>query len=70
MSEGVARLVAELCGIQEDLREKGKSGILQSIEVDLRWTAETGQVAKRASPLGTAIRPEVRHDQHAEAARR
>jgi DNA-binding PadR family transcriptional regulator len=36
----------------------------------LRWTAETGQVAKRASPLGTAIRPEVRHDQHAEAARR
>ena len=31
MSEGVARLVAELCGIQEDLREKGKSGILQSM---------------------------------------
>ena len=31
MSEGVARLVAELCGIKDDLGEKGKSGILQSM---------------------------------------
>ena len=27
MSEGVTRLVADLCGINDDLREKGKSGI-------------------------------------------
>ncbi len=31
MSEGVARLVAGLCGITEDLGDKGKSGVLQSM---------------------------------------
>ena len=34
----------------------------------VRWTPETGQVAKRESPLGTADWPEVRHDQYSEAA--
>ena len=31
MSEGVVRLVADLCSINEDLGEKGESGILQSM---------------------------------------
>jgi transposase len=31
MSDGVTRLVAQLCGITDDLGEKGKSGILQSM---------------------------------------
>jgi hypothetical protein len=31
MSEGITRLAADLCGIQDDLGEKGKSGILQSM---------------------------------------
>ena len=31
LSEGVTRLVARLCGMTDDLGEKGKSGILQSM---------------------------------------
>jgi hypothetical protein len=32
----------------------------------LRWTPETGQVAKRESSLGAAVWPKVRHDQYSE----
>ena len=31
MSDGITRLVAELCGVGDDLGEKGESGILQSM---------------------------------------
>ena len=34
------------------------------------WSPETGQVAKRGSPLGAAVRPKVRHDQYSEETHR
>jgi hypothetical protein len=36
----------------------------------MRWTPETGQVAKRESFLGAAGRPKVRHGQYSEEAQR
>jgi hypothetical protein len=33
LSDGIARLAAELCGIEDDLGEKGKSGILRSVVI-------------------------------------
>ena len=36
----------------------------------MRWTPETGQAAKRESPLGAAGRPKVRHEQYSEEAQR
>ena len=35
----------------------------------VRWTPETGQVAKRGSSLGAAVWPKVRHDQYPEETR-
>jgi methyl-accepting chemotaxis protein len=45
------------------------SAIAAAVE-QLRWTPETGQVAKRESFLGTARRPKVRHGQYSEEAQR
>jgi hypothetical protein len=38
-------------------------------EVAVRWTPETGQVAKRESSLGAAVWPRVKHGQYSEEAR-
>ena len=53
--------------------------LLESVVVDgnwngahrnvLNWPLETGQVAKRESLLGAAVRPKVRHDQYSEETR-
>jgi len=41
----------------------------QAYTYKLRWTPETGQVAKRESSLGTAGWPKVRYDQYTEETR-
>ena len=44
-------------------------GLQHKLPHALRWTPETGQVAKRESCLGAAVRPRVRHDQYAKETR-
>ena len=48
------------------IREEGAT---DPASLPLRWTPETGQVAKRESCLGAAVRPRVRHDQYAKETR-
>ena len=62
-------LRAKRAAIRKPAMGHGKSELTRRL-LSVRWTPETGQVAKRESPLGTAGWPEVRHDQYTEEAQR
>jgi len=59
--------VSEINAIQ--LKVSYRPGVPTAGSNSLRWSPETGQVAKRESLPGTAGRPKVRHDQYPEETR-
>jgi hypothetical protein len=56
-------------GVVEERPLHKQEQIARAFRERLRWSPETGQVAKRESLLGTADRPKVRHDQYSEETR-
>jgi hypothetical protein len=72
----VASKAAEVCVQSYHLRNEARTLVSQMVShkftlaCSLRWTPETGQVAKRESSLGTAGRPRVRHGQYSEETQR
>ena len=65
-----AKLIALACSEPPKGRSRWTLALLEDKVVELRWTPETGQVAKRESSLGVAGRPKVRHGQYSEEAQR